>query len=191
MAKKPPANTTRIDRDETDDISQPILFTYFDGNRVRHGDAAALFRKVEYFDGVPLTEPEFWQQVDDRAEPATSKAIEAIASIFGINRHDDATGKGLTDDQVADVYAKFLSLLFVQKKTADGGLIVPRRFLLRWAARANGSTAAGDGSGSCSTVTASTTPGHSPSPISSPTHSARRSAKSGTKRRSARPKPRQ
>lgn len=150
MAKK-----TNDQSAELEELAKPVTFKYHDGERMRIGDASALFRKVVYCNEVPLTDPEFFEQLDNRAEPATTVAVECIARIFGLKRFDDTDGSGLSDESILSVYARFVDEMFVQKKTQGGGLKLPQRFLSECLARSMASKADGGGLESCSTASKS------------------------------------
>ena len=169
----------------SEQLSRPVLFHYFDGKLRRHGDAAALFRKLHYFPRLPLTNPTFWEKFEQRTEPATSEAVIAIAEIFGLHRLDDTTGVGLTDDQVIDLFAQFMELMFDEKKNPSGGWMLPQTFLAQCRANFQASTLADSGSASCSTATESSGNDSSDLPKSSPTTSARRSRQSSSRRSKA------
>jgi len=136
---------------ELEELAKPLTFRYHDGKRIRIGDASALFRKVTYYNDAPLTDWEFWQQLEERAEPSTTEAIKGIATIFGIHRFDDTNGEGLTDEAVLSVFLRFIDEILDQKKILDGGLKLPQRYLLQVKARLTASTPAESGSPSCST----------------------------------------
>lgn len=158
--------------------TRPLLYRYYDGERERSADASALFRKMVYCDDVPLMDPTTWDRLADRDEPITSLVVAKIAELMNLKRFDG--DKGMTDEQVLDVFNGFVGLLGVEGNAQSPGLILPQRFLLLWKAYLDKLTQGDTGSESCSTATASTADGSSPSPTASAQPSEPPSAESGS-----------
>lgn len=147
--KRPPKKTTR--HKPAADISRPLVYEYFDGERKRFGDAAKLLQLITYGTGdVPLFNADFWARVEAREMIASQAAADTITRVFELTPWNSATGTGLTEDQIIRVFGDFTLFLADEKKNPLGTSIWPRAL---WAQVLPGSIPAAPGCGQNSTAT--------------------------------------
>lgn len=73
------------------------LFLYFDGTRRRWGDPFAIYRALTNSEvDLEALAPE----VDEQKEPATSQVLKVLCEAFDVQRWDDKTHTGLTDNEI-------------------------------------------------------------------------------------------
>lgn len=96
-----------------------LLFKYFDGTKERRIDPMRAWREIQ-------NDKEFNLEtmsplMDKQEEPETTTGLNCICKVFGVERFDDRTGKGLTDGQLMNLLADFEGYLHdLQKKTSNG-----------------------------------------------------------------------
>ena len=85
-----------------------LLFRYYNGEKWVAADALRLHRKVrrEAEELQVLA-----QAFDEGRDPEADEFVERVAKIFGLKRYDPETKKGLTDSEVAMVFADFHQFL--------------------------------------------------------------------------------
>lgn len=95
-------------------LRKALLFTFWDGERIRNEDGERLWRRLRM--NKTLTDPvvEAAVQKDDPA--AVEAYLEATAEVFGVKRYDSETHTGLTDAELAQLLTHFISWVS-QKKT--------------------------------------------------------------------------
>lgn len=100
---------------------RPGFFQYFDGQRDRFGDPFAIWRAIASHPTVNFADAA--SAIDEGREPETTQAIVALCEIFGVTRWDEATGTGLTDWEVANLFGDFSDYLDALKKNTNSGPI--------------------------------------------------------------------
>ena len=99
------------------------LFRFFDGRRYRHVDPLRMWREVEHHSEFNLeTMPE---AVAVRDEKASEAFYAAMCEVFGIERFDDSTGRGMTDEEIMGLLVDLSEFLGAVKKNIDTGPISP------------------------------------------------------------------
>jgi len=98
-------------------VQKALLFSYWDGKRVRRQDGERLWRR--YMLNQKLTDPLFLRDVEAGKPEAVEEFFAEIATFFDVPRYDEKTG-GLTDEELGRVYLAFLAWV-EQKKTRDSG----------------------------------------------------------------------
>lgn len=95
-------------------IQRALLFQYWDGEKLRRQDGERLWRRYAM---IPLfSDPLFLKDVQEGKPEQVERFFDEIARFFDVQRYDEATGKGLTDEELARVYLAFLAWV-EQKKT--------------------------------------------------------------------------
>lgn len=93
-----------------------FLFRYFDGRSIRYVDPRPIYRQIVYH---PDRITELLDAVERDSEPETTQFIDALADIFQVVRYDPATGKGLTDRQVVELFVAFCQFCADVKKKVN------------------------------------------------------------------------
>lgn len=95
-------------------LQRALLFSFWDGQKVRRVDGERLWRALRA--NKTLTDPliEAAVQRDDPA--AVETYLAAAAELFGVERYDPQTGRGLTDAELAQLLVRFAEWV-AQKKT--------------------------------------------------------------------------
>lgn len=99
-----------------------LIFEFSDGTKLRRADPMRVWREIQ-------NDPEFNVQtmsalVDAQAEPETSLCLKCLCRVFGVERFDERTGRGLTDGQLLNLLVDFEDYLdTLQKKTRRGPIL--------------------------------------------------------------------
>jgi len=101
-----------------------LLFRYWNGTKIVAIDPFRVYREVVSektidFDTIgPMVEK--WE------EPATTLLIDLICRVFGVQRYDSETEKGLTDPELLNLFADLNDYLdYVKKKCNLGPISQP------------------------------------------------------------------
>jgi hypothetical protein len=101
-----------------------LLFRYWDGTRARAIDPFRVYREIRSDKTVDLES--IGPQVDAWEEPATGLMLDMICRVFGVKRYDDATGEGLTDPELLNLFGDVNDYLdWVKKKHNPGPTLPP------------------------------------------------------------------
>lgn len=104
-------------------IRKALLFSFWDGERIRSVDGERLWRAIA--NHPILTDPLFQVEAAKDQPEKVDQYLDAVAEVFGVQRYDPSSGKGLTDGELANTIVAFSEWLR-QKKT-------PRKsWLMRW-----------------------------------------------------------
>lgn len=94
------------------------LLRYWDGTGWRYGDPFLLYRKL--WSHPELNIEAQAPLVDAGQEPETTIFVTALAEIFGVERWDPDTGRGLTDWEVLDCFQQLNEYMVALKKIPVG-----------------------------------------------------------------------
>jgi len=95
-------------------LRKALLFSYWDGHRLRKEDGERLWRRLRT--NKTLTDPVIEAGVQKDDPDAVESYLEATAELFKVERYNAETGIGLTDAELADLLVRFLNWVS-QKKT--------------------------------------------------------------------------
>lgn len=95
-------------------LRKALLFTYWDGERLRNEDGERLWRRLRT--NKTLTDPVIEAAVQKDDPGAVETYLDATAELFSVKRYDPETGEGLTDTELAELLVRFLNWVS-QKKT--------------------------------------------------------------------------
>lgn len=101
-----------------------LLFTYWDGNRLRRADPYRLSRELQSQQDLDITVAAPF--VDQGKEPETTLFVNCLAKVFGVNRWDDAKQTGLMDWEIIDLFAGLNEYLLTIKKKYNPGPTSPQ-----------------------------------------------------------------
>lgn len=101
------------------------LFRYWDGRKWRRIDPARAWREIDNHETVDLAT--MGPLVDEGKEPATTILIEAFCEVFSVQRYDDSTGDGLTDNDILSLVLQLQDYFNGLKKNTSTGPISPER----------------------------------------------------------------
>lgn len=99
--------------------NQRGLFRYHDGERWRYADPFATWRSIINHSRFSIETMAL--EVDRGGEPETTICIEAMCEVFGVERWDKATNRGLTDWQILSLLDQFDRYLTSVKKNSSTG----------------------------------------------------------------------
>lgn len=102
---------------------QRLLFQYHDGKQTRYGDPFGLWRALHAHPTLNLERDA--DALDRGEEPAATQAITALCQIFGVQRWNEQTGRGLTDWEVCDLIVQLQQYLDALKKNTSAGPTSP------------------------------------------------------------------
>lgn len=100
------------------------IFEYWDGRNFRKLDPWKAHRDIQ-------ADPDFNMEAHIElacmgSEPEVSNCIKCVCKVFGVERYDPKTGRGLTDGELLDLIAELLDYLeALQKKTRPGPTLSP------------------------------------------------------------------
>lgn len=94
------------------------LLRYWDGTGWRYGDPFLLYRKL--WSHPTLNIEAQAPLVDAGQEPETTEFVTSLAEIFGVERWDPDTGRGLTDWEVLDCFQQLNEYMVALKKNTSG-----------------------------------------------------------------------
>jgi hypothetical protein len=94
------------------------LLRYWDGAGWRYGDPFLLYRAL--WNHPELNIEAQAPLVDAGQEPETTVFVTALAEIFGVQRWDPATRRGLTDWEVLDCFQQLNEYMVALKKNISG-----------------------------------------------------------------------
>jgi len=89
------------------------LFRYYNGRRIVYGDVLSLYRRITTHEA---NIPALLDAVDAQQEPETTQFLNAVCDVFGLERYNEKTGRGLTEWEIIAVFVRFLELLESLKK---------------------------------------------------------------------------
>jgi hypothetical protein len=101
-----------------------LLFSYWDGNRVRRADPYRLSRELQGQKELDLIAVA--PLVDEGKEPETTQFVSVIAAVFGVERWNDSTQSGLMDWEILDLFRDFNGYLLNIKKKYNPGPTSPQ-----------------------------------------------------------------
>lgn len=97
-----------------------LLFTFWDGRRFRTIDPMRVMREVVAHPTINLDHGEF---VDLGEEPYFSEWVRGLAEVYGVERFDPTTGRGLTDHEILNIFSDMEEYLYAIKKKLNPGPI--------------------------------------------------------------------
>ena len=89
-----------------------MLFTFWDGRRLRRADGFRLFRKLQK--NKDATDPLILKKFQEGDPEATETYLNALAEVFEVARYDYKTEQGLTDPELLNLAAVFAQ--WIEKK---------------------------------------------------------------------------
>lgn len=92
------------------------LYIYHDGRRTRRADWLRLWRRfcaVEMF-----ADEEVMAAVDQQRDPQCEAYLQEVARLFCVDRYDERTGRGMTDQQLLALVEDFAA--FILQKKSEG-----------------------------------------------------------------------
>lgn len=96
-----------------------VVFRYWDGIQWRLGDPFSIWRNLLHHPTMNLDT--MAAHLDAGHEPESTIVLDGLAEVFGVTRHNDRTGKGLTDWEIKALFVGFEQYLTGLKKSTDNG----------------------------------------------------------------------
>jgi len=81
-----------------------LLFRYFNGERWIKADPLPLYRRLRAEADRLVVLATAW---DEQRHPEADEFVALVREMFGLKAYDSATGKGLTEAEVVNVFAEF------------------------------------------------------------------------------------
>jgi hypothetical protein len=94
------------------------LLRYWAGDGWRYGDPFAIYRKL--WNHPELNIEAQAPLVDAGQEPETTIFVTALAEVFGVERWDPETRRGLTDWEILDCFQQLNEYMLALKKNTSG-----------------------------------------------------------------------
>ena len=94
------------------------LIRYWDGRAWRYGDPWRIYRALSNHPTVNLADAAV--SAENGEEPVTTQLVEAVSEAFAVTRCD-ATGNGLTDDEVLCLLWSLVDWIEYVKKNSSRG----------------------------------------------------------------------
>ena len=96
------------------------LFSYWDGSKYRRVDPYVTWRLYCNHEGI---DHESGELIDQGIEPFVTDFINALCEIFDVERWDDKTETGLTEQEIVGLTCELAEWFDSVKKNGDGGSI--------------------------------------------------------------------